>query len=368
MKSFLVIACALLSAAATATPEFARAYRDYKLTCSSCHTQPPKLNAYGEEFVRNGYSIPDKPRRETPPASAWVSAQLMNSDTQPGTYRTVPNRIELISAGKSGDMAYFVEWRALSKELLGDGSYRDRSGRFEDLFVVFDLESAGLQIGQFRMLSQIDVSRRLFLSEPAAFSTSLAGEADPDPRTASLRGFSLSGRAPAVRALFEGEGWAAAVTVPFPGEFSVPLTAEAQDTASFEFEGVPKGVFAEAYLRSGQDTLGIHAFSGNNDRTLVGIAAQRNIGDLWFEGGVSRAELGSTHEWRYSVSADWIPREEAALGLRVDHRQVAGQTVSFTPYVSLFRPFGDHAGKLTLEAKFQEDRTPRFALELGWFF
>ena len=369
MKAAFAVFLLALAACSLATPEFARAYRDLKLTCMSCHTQPPKLNEFGEQFVRNGYSIPGKPRRPTLPASVWVSGQIANSDTQPGTYRTVPNRIEVISAGRSGEASYFIEWRALSKELLGDGSYRDRSGRFEDLFVTFDVsDQAQLQVGQFRAMSQIDVSRRLFLSEPAAFSTSLPGEPDPDPRIASLRGFALSGRSPGVRAALAQGEWNAVVTVPFPGELSIPLTKEAQETASLEFEGSPKGVFVEGFRRHGPDSYGLHAFFGDNDRTLVGAAAQRRCGDVWLEGGLSRAEAGGADEWRYTLSADWIPRQESALGVRLDHRQIAGQTVSVTPYVSLFQSRGAKAAKLTLEAKFQDARTPRFALELSGFF
>jgi hypothetical protein len=266
-------------------------------------------------------------------------------------------------------MSYFIEWRVLSKELLGDGSYRDRSGRFEDLFVTFDVsDQAQLQVGQFRAMSQIDVSRRLFLSEPAAFSTSLPGEPDPDPRIASLRGFALSGRSPGVRAALAQGEWNAVVTVPFPGELSLPLGKEAQETASLEFEGSPKGVFVEGYRRYGPDSYGLHAFFGDNDRTLVGAAAQRRCGDIWLEGGLARAEAGGTDEWRYTLSADWIPRQESALGVRLDHRQIAGQTVSVTPYVSLFQSRGAKAAKLTFEAKFQDARTPRFALELSGFF
>ena len=365
----LALAFLVLAASAFATPEFARAYREYKITCYSCHTQPPKLTKFGEDFVKNGYSIPGKPRMDTTPLAVWVSGQLANSNTQPGTYRTVPNRFEIISGGRSGGTSYFIEWRVLSKELLNDGSYRDRSGRFEDLFVIFGVDdSIQFQVGQFRAMSQIDVSRRLFLSEPAAFSTAMPGEADPDPRIQSLRGFSLSGRAPSARVTLAQGEWTASVTVPFPGEISVPLTKEARDTASFEFEGSPKGAFVEFYRREDQDSVGLHAFFGDNDRTLVGAAAQRRFGDLWFEGGVSRAEFAGSHEWRYSVSADWIPRHETAAGLRLDHRQIAGQTVSLTPYISLFERYGTQAAKLTLEGRFQDGRTPRFAIELAWFF
>lgn len=266
-------------------------------------------------------------------------------------------------------MSYFVEWRALSQEFLSDMAVRDRSGRFEDLFVAFDVgANAHIQLGQFRALSQIDVSRRLNLSEPLAFSTSLAGEPDPDPRIQSLRGFSPSGRAPSVRGSMEFGDWTGVVTVPFPGEFSLPLSREARTTASFEFEGEPKGVFVEAYRRQGTASVGVNAFVGNNDRKMFGVAGQHQVGDVWLEGGVARAEVGDVRDWRYSLGADWIPMHELAAGMRVDFRDAPGQDPVFVPFLSLFRQIDKQAVKLTFEGRIQSDRTTRWTAELGWMF
>src|SRR3989338_6590628 len=33
--------------------------RKYSMNCQSCHTSFPRLNYFGEQFVRNGYQIPD---------------------------------------------------------------------------------------------------------------------------------------------------------------------------------------------------------------------------------------------------------------------------------------------------------------------
>jgi len=40
---------------AEAVPAFARKYR---VTCTVCHTRPPRLNTYGERFLENGYQTP----------------------------------------------------------------------------------------------------------------------------------------------------------------------------------------------------------------------------------------------------------------------------------------------------------------------
>jgi hypothetical protein len=66
--------------------------------------------------------------------------------------------------------------------------------------VIADLApSLQLQVGQFRPLSMIDVSRRLNLSEPTVFGSGLAGIPDSDSRITGLRGFSASGRSPAIK-------------------------------------------------------------------------------------------------------------------------------------------------------------------------
>ncbi len=351
-----------------ATPQFTR---QTKLACMSCHSHVPKLNSFGEQFLANGYRIPGQRRNRTVPAAVWASSLGQNSPANPGRLKVFPNRVEVISAGstESGNMSYFAEWRMLSKELLSDGTVRDRSGRFEDLFGIATL-GGGLQVqlGQFRALSQIDVSRRLNLSEPVAFSSSLAGESDPDSRVQSLRGFSPSGRSPAIRLMTQRNGWTGAATLVFPGEFSIPLSPEALTTASMAFERNPKGVFLEAFRREGVNSIGVHAFLGRNKRELFGVAAQHQWNDLWFEGGVTQARIGPAREWRYSLGFDWIKSCGFASGLRIDHRQVAGQTAQFLPYVSYLRPFGEDAARLVLEGRFQRTRQPVWVIELGWMF
>jgi hypothetical protein len=363
----IVLVQLIISSNADATPEFARTYN---MACIKCHVHVPKLNSFGEQFAASGYKLSNAEKIKTLPFAAWVSAQSQNRASDATRFKTVPNRVEFISAGAtSSNLSYFIEWRALSRELLPDGTVRDRSGRFEDLFVLSNLSQAvQLQVGQFRPLAMIDVSRRLNLSEPTVFSSALAGETAADPRISGLRGFSPSGRSPAVKVSAQRDSWSASITVPFPGEFSIPITQEAKTTASFEFEYKPKGVFLEVINRQPSGSWGFFAFTGDNRRSLLGVAAQHKAGNVWIEGGIARGAASGTGDWRYSLGLDWVPVEAIAAGVRIDHRQIASETAILSPYVSLLRPFKDQAAKLVFEGRFQKARSPRFAIELSWMF
>ena len=48
---------------AKAMPTFAR---KHKTSCSTCHSAPPRLNAFGEAYLMNGYKMPDLATKEAP--------------------------------------------------------------------------------------------------------------------------------------------------------------------------------------------------------------------------------------------------------------------------------------------------------------
>lgn len=358
-----------------ATPQFAR---EYQAACSNCHVHGAKLNDFGEAFVANGYRMAGFEKKKSFPIAVWVSLQHQNRTAAPDDFKTAFNRLELISGGRfdAAPFSYFVEWRTVSKELQGDGSERDRSGRFEDAYINWEATpSVGLQVGQFRALSQIDVSRRIGLAEPSVFATSQAGEADSDARITSLRGFSPSGRSLGIRIGYSkrkseesADGTYATLAAMFPGEFSIPLNDEARTTASNEFESQAKGLFAELYERRGTSSYGIHAFTGNNERNYLGLAGQARSGRWFFEGGIGRAETQGADEFRYSVTADWIRDIHQAHGLRVEHRQIAGQRVMLAPYTSWTIGDGPTATRFIAEARFQKRRYTQFVFELGFQF
>jgi|SRR5688572_9721812 len=254
MSGSQLVACLGLSAilisltpsVSEATPQFARTYQ---VDCSSCHSAPPRLNERGLAFLAAGYLFEPKMQRSaTLPLAVWNTADIEWRSSL-DLVKAFPSRVEIISAGPIGDggIAYFAEWRALSQSIGGSGRLVNRSGRFEDLFVRAPITSRGplsVTVGQFRTMTQVDVSQRLSLSEPLVFSASVAGARARTERLTSLRTFSASGRQPALRAEYHvsrgdspADGWVTAATLPLTGELTIPFT----DAASLEFEGRPKG-------------------------------------------------------------------------------------------------------------------------------
>jgi len=169
---WMVSIFSLLTSSVSAIPYFARKFDQ---PCQTCHTFPPHLNQSGLDFVARGYRMEALPAHKTVPLAVWATQRLEFNDTQDFT-KSFPNRIEIISGGEITDrISYFAEWRVLSYQTTSpDGVLKDRSGRFEDLFSIFQLtDRLSLTAGQFRMLSQWDASRKLSLSPPVAFSASI---------------------------------------------------------------------------------------------------------------------------------------------------------------------------------------------------
>ncbi|HEX9759327.1 MAG TPA: hypothetical protein VGA40_00330, partial [Candidatus Acidoferrales bacterium] len=177
MKSWVALALAGLGLGlllwpaerAQAIPYYAR---KYEVSCQTCHVSPPKLNQTGENFLANGYRFASERKTvRTLPLAVWASFRSQTDISRDRT-RALPNRVEIISGGPIGKSRafYFFEWVPLSQEVGGDGGRVARHGRFEDLFIGLPVGRATLTIGQYRMLGQVDVSRRMSISEPLAFA------------------------------------------------------------------------------------------------------------------------------------------------------------------------------------------------------
>src|SRR5688572_24485046 len=195
MKRLCVATIISMFAGATceAVPYFAR---KYDIQCSRCHLLPPMLNKFGQRFAANGYKLPELDRAtDTIPLAVWLSYRVEADETNDRA-KGYPNRVEIISSDAlTSWLSYFVEWRTLSYQTTGSQRLLGRHGRFEDAFVQLWLpKRVAITIGQFRMLNQWDVSRRLTLSEPLAFSAGVAGAFSSNARLRSLRSFSLAGR------------------------------------------------------------------------------------------------------------------------------------------------------------------------------
>jgi hypothetical protein len=348
---------------AEATPQFARTYR---VDCSHCHSAPPRLNERGLNFLAAGYRLPGEARSFTMPLAVWNTADLEwrhSADLVKG----FPSRVEIISAGPIGRSraAYFAEWRALSQSVGGNGRLLNRSGRFEDLFVRTPVTTRGaffITAGQFRALTQVDVSQRLSLSEPLVFSSSTPGGRARDARLTSLRAFSASGRQPAVRAEYQlgrtdapADGWFAAATLPLTGELTIPFT----DAASFEIEARPKGVFLEAFRRSGLTSVGGHAFIGDVRRRVVTAVVTHDVGNrLAVVAGIGAFHAGNTTDTRFSAGVEATIASRLVGGFRVDHRTRQNRDPAVLLYGNGHLPFGPSSFRQALRLQMEHRIQP----------
>jgi hypothetical protein len=358
-------------------PYFARKYR---VACTQCHVAPPKLNVFGEAFVAAGYAMPSLQANPTWPFAVWVSGR---SDSRPpgatdDAVRAYVNRIEIISGGRlvAPWLSYFVEWRPLSQEGRSDGTLRDRSGRFEDLFVTASRGPLELTAGQFRQVSQIDVSRRIGVNEPLLLSASLPGSGTGSSREVGLRAFSPSGRSPSFRLGLHHEArqvgrWSTYLALPVAGEFSIPLTSEAKIEASNELELNVKGIFLESFLRSGLTSVGAHVFYDSDpDRYLANAVTTGSHGDLHWTGILGVARSGGVSRGRWSLEGEIFPAQlQGFLGVGGRVEDQGGDAVehAIIPYLNAHFPGSRYTIRFTLERRFQSGRNATF-LEIGTVF
>jgi hypothetical protein len=346
-----------------ATPQFARTHR---VDCSHCHSTPPRLNERGLEFLADGYVFEGGGPSPTLPLAVWNTVDLDWRHTA-GLVKSFPSRVEIISAGPIGGsrVAYFAEWRALSQGVGGDGRLLNRSGRFEDLFLRIPMTAAGtgiVTVGQFRTLTQVDVSLRLSLSEPLVFSSSVPGRTATDPRLTALRGFSASGRQPAVRVEYQisrassaADGWFAAATLPLTGELTIPFT----DAASFEFEARPKGVFLETFRRSGLTSIGGHAFVGDGRRRAITAVVTHDLGRrLALVGGIGAFHAAGGTDARVSIGGEATVSPRLVGGARIDHRTGQGRDPAVLLYGNGHLPFGPPAFRQALRLQIEHRIQP----------
>lgn len=381
MFGLAAISVAYTAPPAHATPQFARTYNT---SCTSCHSVPPQLNINGMAFLARGYRMPaalEQDRIDTAPLAVWLTA-IQEEQISRDFSELFLSKVELISGGPIGDsLSYFVEWRIGSLQTRSDGTLRDRSGRFEDAFLTWQIDDrSALTIGQYRALNQVDVSRRLSVSTPALFGTSLAGDPSSNKRIESLRAFSPAGRSPGFTYQFqsiEGElpsdGLFHFVTLPFPGELSIPLSTEARDEASFELEGAPKGVFLETFYRQGLNSIGLHGFV-DDDRWLLTGLGTLNIDALQITGGIGVDEQdGAASRVRSSLQLEYLlphndrDRIRAAVGFRVEHVTKSGRETAYIPYFTMSGPNESYTFLLNLEYRGQEDNE-RFVAGLSILF
>lgn len=341
--------------------------RKYGLTCMTCHVHGAKLNAFGMTYAAGGpKSVGLEDKTKQLPITAYISwlARQSSYDDKPVSWLS---RFEWVFHQASEKASYFIEWRLLSYDINGNG-FLDRSGRFEDVIVSFPIAPGiAMDIGQFRPLAQTDVSQRVSNSEPLALTRAIPGEATADPRETSLRGFAPAGRSPGIRAQFgpvQPNGWHGAIAIPFPGEFSIPLTGPAQTNASFEFESKPKGVLLEAWNRKEDDHVGAFGFVGSEDRSAIGATATKMHRDVFYSAAITKLHGRLTDAWLASLEALYVPKWQSAYGFRLDLAQ--RESPVYVPFLSYHIPGDGNVFRFVLEGRFRSGSRPAIVFEINF--
>lgn len=376
----IVTAC---TAPSHALPQFSRIYQT---SCNTCHTVVPRLNLTGMDFLARGYRpAPQLNRKRTDslPVGVWLSGRY-DDQIGKGHNNTYFNKAEIIAADSVGsNFSYMAEWRVFDLEAQSNGTLRDRSGRFEDLWASWQLSSRlTFTIGQYRPLGQVEAGRKVSISTPAIFDTSLAGHGKT-ARLKSVDGYSPNTRSPGLTLSYQSiggrmndlamNGLFHQVTVPFVGEISAPLSANARHNASFEFQPRAKGVVLETWYRHNYNSIGVNGFI-DSDRYMVNTVGQLNQGDLFVTGGVGFAKInGQATRMTSTLELEYLPTlsDQAfrpGFGVRVDNVSHNHSMPAVVPYLVLATPNTKGFTSLIQLEYYGQPKNERFRVDLSAMF
>lgn len=381
--SSLALALVLCASSAQALPQFSRMYQT---SCNTCHTVVPRLNLTGMDFLARGYRPAPGMRRkkhDTIPVGVWLSGR---SDDQisKGKSATYFNKAEILLADSVGsNFNYLAEWRVQDLEAQSNGSLRDRSGRFEDAWMSWQLSNRfTFTLGQYRPLGQIESGRKVSISTPAIFDTSVSGEGSSE-RLRAVDAFSPNTRSPGFTFTYQSIGGRAndlamnglfhQVTVPFVGELSAPLNQNARHNASFEFESRIRGVVLETWYRHNYSSVGVHGFIDSN-RYLANVVGQTNRGDFYVTGGLGFSKSqGRAARMTTTLELEYLPtlpdgRFRPGAGLRIDNVSHSNAKPAFVPYLVLATPNTKGFTTLIQLEYFKQANHDRFRVDLSAMF
>jgi hypothetical protein len=223
----------LIPSLSEAIPAFAR---KYDLSCTSCHTKPPRLNAFGEVFHMAGFQIPQTEeaeiRKKRRIGRIYSETDFLNifslrttgnivesftGDKPAETNLTLPQEVEIYLAGTlTQDISYFFELEYEGKEIAGDrdGVFEEKSkfGLGKEFFVMFNFDSARRQLfikdenrsreephgsmkgpmvmGPMMMVGKIDPSTNFSYPTNRQFILNVPGRVDED--TGTIKRFTLA--------------------------------------------------------------------------------------------------------------------------------------------------------------------------------
>jgi len=304
---FVLISLIVLASAspAKAIPAFAR---KYDMSCTSCHTKPPRLNAFGEAFHMAGYQIPKTKegelRKKRRIGRINSEIEFLNifalratgnfiesySGGKPAeTNLALPREIELYFGGTfTNDISYFFN---LSNEVdaiegIENNLFEKKTafGLGKEFFLMFDLgpaiigKSSGamggpMMMGPMIMVGKVDPSTNFSYSTNRQLVINNPGRVDQD---GNIQRFTLAPYAFASKffGLQTGDGKSLEVTRSVlyntSGDFGLDVHAMA---GQFMFQaGVMQGIEAgtsdvnekkDSYLMTRMNFGGTNYFSGS---------------------------------------------------------------------------------------------------------
>lgn len=196
-RIFLLIACLgifghsmIFPSEAEAVPAFAR---KYDLSCTSCHTKPPRLNPFGEAFNMSGFNIPattkgGEVKKKRKVGRVRLERSLLNifavrvlgnfieyvdNHDSPEANLVFPHEIEVFLAGTlTNEISYFFELDTENPKFEGndEGEFTEESSTSLSLgrsFLIFNLNklftfgsshTSPIRIGPMLRIGNIDPS------------------------------------------------------------------------------------------------------------------------------------------------------------------------------------------------------------------
>jgi len=322
---------------AEALPRFAR---EYGVSCGTCHSVAPRLNTFGLAFQANHFNWPG----ETPPVpggtlkSALPSAIVTLRATEDHARDDRSSQFEELQlffaggfrAGGRRQGGYMAAVMATARD--------EKAGSLEEAFA--SLPVAGrrgqlaLTVGQSSpLMHQWWHHTRLIGTPPAALSLEPAREEEEredeeheeneEAHVAHAEGdahsegaFSLGDHSPGLRLdYFSGRGTGTAdgryltVGVPFSGELALNRSMRVGST---------RGVYAHAFQRWGQDTLGAFAYThgGTHLEGLIGTRALRPDLSVVAIGALGQDEAGRVR--RLTLEGEYLASSRLGLTARLE--------------------------------------------------
>jgi len=201
------------------------------MSCTSCHTKPPRLNAFGEAFHMSGYQIPQtkegelRKKRQIGRINSEIEmlnifalratgnfVESFSGGNPVETNLAMPREIELYFGGTfTDDVSYFFnlayEGKVIDGSDLSDGHHhshfeeKSEFGLGKEFFLMFDLHSSlfgkpsgemsgPMIMGPMIMVGKVDPSTNFSYSTNRQFVINAPGRVDKD--TGTIQRFSLT--------------------------------------------------------------------------------------------------------------------------------------------------------------------------------